>query len=119
MSSAVSPREWGFYIADMLAFCERVHQFTDGLDQTQFENDALRFDATIRNIELIGEAATHIPEIVRAQHREIPWRMLVATRNQLIHGYLGIDKDIIWSIVTSDVPALRESLKTVKINFTT
>ena len=58
----------------------------------------MRYDATVRNIELVGEAATHVPEAVRRNHPEIPWRMIIATRNQLIHGHLGIDDDVLWSM---------------------
>lgn len=71
-------------------------------------------DATARNLELIGEAATHIPEAVRTGNPQIPWRQIVATRNRLIHGYLGIDNDTLWSIVRDDVPALLRSLMALK-----
>ncbi|MFP4453607.1 MAG: DUF86 domain-containing protein [Desulfobacterales bacterium] len=64
----------------------------------------MTYDATLRNLELIGEAATHIPEDVRAAHPEIPWRMIIATRNQLIHGYLGIDNHTFWSRIQDNVP---------------
>ncbi len=107
----MSEREWRFYVKDMVGFCEKVLTFTQGLQQTQFDADAMRFDATVRNLELIGEAATHIPQDVRNAHPTIPWRMLIATRNQLIHGYLGLDNDILWSIVQTDVPILLPQLK--------
>jgi len=68
----------------------------------------------LRNLELIGEAAIHIPEKIRAAHSEIPWRMIIATRNRLIHGYLGIDDDTIWSIVQEDVPELLPLLHALK-----
>ena len=74
----------------------------------------MRFDATVRNLELIGEAATHIPDHVRASSPAIPWRMVIATRNQLIHGYLGIDHDTLWSIVEVDLPDLLLRLKELK-----
>lgn len=66
----------------------------------------LTYDATLRNLELIGEAALHIPAAVRSVNPGIPWRMIVATRNRLIHGYLGIDDDTLWSIIEDDVPNL-------------
>ncbi|MFT4100106.1 MAG: DUF86 domain-containing protein [Burkholderiaceae bacterium] len=66
------------------------------------------------NLELIGEAATHVPDEVRTAHGEIPWRMIVATRNRLIHGYLGIDDDTLWSIIRDDVPALIRQLRAQK-----
>ena len=55
-------------------------------------------DATLRNLELIGEAATHVPHDVRQAHAQVPWRIIIATRNRLIHAYLGIDNDTLWSI---------------------
>ena len=106
--------EWRFYIDDMIAFAEKVVAYTKGLDQQAFVASGLVYDATLRNLELIGEAATHVPEDVRAAHPQVPWRMVVATRNRLIHGYLGIDNDTLWSVVVSDVPALLPVLRTVK-----
>ena len=88
--------------------------YTDGLDQAGFVANALTYDATLRNLELIGEAATHIPDGVRAAHPEIPWRMIIATRNRLIHGYLGIDEDTLWSIIGDDLPGLLPKLKALK-----
>lgn len=114
MSDATPNREWRFYLDDMIQFCERVQTYTNGVDQSRFVNDVMRFDATIRNIELIGESATHIPEQIRASAPAIPWRMVIATRNQLIHGYLGIDNETLWSIVETDIPALLASLRGLK-----
>ena len=74
----------------------------------------LNYDATLRKLELIGEAATHIPDEIRSAHPDIPWRMIVATRNRLIHGYLGIDDDTLWSIIQDDVPELLPLLKALK-----
>lgn len=99
-----SQREWRFYIDDMIGFAEKVLRYTKNLDQEAFVNSEPYYDATLRNLELIGEAATHIPEEIRVNHPEIPWRQIIATRNRIIHGYLGIDNDIIWSIITDEIP---------------
>ena len=64
-------RNWRFYIQDMIEFSERVLAYTVGLDQDAFVADRLTYDATLRNLELIGEAATHVPNEVRAAHPEI------------------------------------------------
>lgn len=88
--------------------------YTTGQDQAQFVDNEMAYDATLRNLELIGEAATHIPTEIRNAHPEIPWRMVIATRNQLIHGYLGIDDDTVWSIVSDDVPVLHELILDLK-----
>jgi uncharacterized protein with HEPN domain len=107
-------REWRFYLADMIIFAEKVLSYTDGLNQAEFLKSGLTYDATLRNLELIGEAATHIPDAIRSSHPEIPWRMIIATRNRLIHGYLGIDDDTIWSIIEDDVPELLPALEAMK-----
>lgn len=112
--SEPAQREWRFYLDDMITFASRVLAYTDGLNQERFVAYDLVHDATLRNLELIGEAATHIPDEVRRAHADIPWRMIVATRNRLIHGYLGIDEDTLWSIVTDDVPNLLQQLKILR-----
>ena len=92
----MSERAWRFYIDDMIDFGEHVLAYSQGLDQAGLVAGRLHYDATIRNPELIGEAATHVPEAVREANKDIPWRMIIATRNRLIHGYLGIDNDTLW-----------------------
>lgn len=107
-------REWRFYLDDMIGFAEKVIAYTDGLDQPGFVASGLAYDASVRNLELIGEAATHIPDAVRTDNPELPWRLVIATRNRLIHGYLGIDNDTLWSIIQSDIPALLPKLRQLK-----
>lgn len=109
----MSEREWRFYKDDMLQFAENVLAYTEGLTQEEFIKTGLNYDATLRNLELIGEAATHIPESVRVAYPEVPWRKIIATRNRLIHGYLGIDNDVLWSIIKSDMPKLLMELNKV------
>jgi uncharacterized protein with HEPN domain len=109
----MSEREWRFYLEDMLRFAEKIKTYSAGLDQAAFEQDELKYDAILRNLELIGEAATHVPPTVREGHTAIPWRQIVATRNRLIHGYLGIDNDTLWSIVSDDVGPLIEQLRSL------
>lgn len=112
--SSPSAREWRFYLDDMIGCAEKVMAYTHGFDQVDFIVSGLNYDATLRNLELIGEAATHVPEQIRAANMDIPWRMIVATRNRLIHGYLGIDNDTLWSIIRDDIPVLLVQLKTLR-----
>ena len=78
MSETPSGREWRFYIDDMLGFVERVLEYSGDLDQAGFEESAITYDATLRNLELIGEAATRIPQSVRDESPDIPWRPIIA-----------------------------------------
>jgi uncharacterized protein with HEPN domain len=107
-------REWLFYLDDMIGFAEKVNAYTEGIDQAGFVASGLNYDATVRNLELIGEAATHVPETVRTANPQLPWRLIIATRNRLIHGYLGIDNDTLWSIIQSDIPHLLPILRQLR-----
>ena len=70
--SEATPRAWWFYLDDMIACAEKVIAYTGGLDQAGFVASGLHYDATLRNPELIGEAATHVPDPVREANPRIP-----------------------------------------------
>jgi len=97
----------------MHKFILNVMSYTEELDQVAFIESGITYDATLRNLELIGEAATHVPKEVQLQYTQIPWRLIIATRNRLIHGYLGIDDDTVWSIIQEDIPDLLSALESV------
>ncbi len=90
-----SERDPRLYVEDMIEFCDRVLDYTRGVDLAALVADRMRYDATLRNLELLGEAATHVGQELRDKAPQLPWRQLIATRNRLIHAYLGIDGDII------------------------
>ena len=104
-------RDWRFYLDDMLACCRRVQLFSDGLCKTDFLENRMAYDATVRNLELIGEAARNIPAEVRENMPEVPWREMVAFRNLLIHGYFGINDDILWDVIKNEIPTLSQRLQ--------
>jgi uncharacterized protein with HEPN domain len=81
-----------------------------GHDLPSLLADQMRYDATLRNLELIGEAATKVPDAVRASAHEIPWRLVIGTRNRLAHAYLGIEPETTWLIIRDKVPELRQLL---------
>jgi uncharacterized protein with HEPN domain len=104
----------GIYVDDMIGFSRKVQAYTEGFTQPRFEQSPLNYDATLRNLELIGEAATHIPLRVREFAPHIPWKQIIALRNRLIHGYLGIDNDTLWSVIQDEIPPLLTNLAVLK-----
>jgi len=98
------------YLEDMLEFCDSVLAYTVGQDAKSLGADAMRLDATLRKLSLIGEAAARVPDDIRALAPDIPWRKIVATRNRVIHAYQDTEMSALWSIVAADVPALKVSL---------
>lgn len=103
-------RDWRLFVRDMVEFCDLALLYTRGHDLHSLMADRMRFDATMRNLELLGEAATRVPATVRAQTPEIPWRQIVGTRNRLAHAYLTIEPETVWLIITQHLPPLRARL---------
>jgi uncharacterized protein with HEPN domain len=104
-------REWKLYFDDLLGFCEKVTSYTDGLSREEFETSALNYDATVRNVQLFGEAAKNIPEKIREEMPEVPWRELIGMRNRLVHGYFGINNTTLWHVIKVEVPKLQQALQ--------
>ena len=104
-------REWRFYVQDMIEFCGRVSDYTAGLDQEIFVASKITYDATLRNLELIGEAATHVPEEVRDKYPDIPWGSIIGARNQLAHGYMRMDENLVWTMIEDGIPSLLPQLQ--------
>lgn len=106
-------RDWRMYLGDMRKFCDRILFYSDGLPREEFEKHDLAYDAIVRNIGLLGQAARHIPPEVCARSTDIEWPKIIALRNILIHGYFGIDDDILWDIVKNRIAPLRRALDTL------
>ena len=104
-------RPWHFYVQDMIDFSQKVLAYSEGLDLEAFIADSLSYDATLRNLQLIGEAATRIPDEIRQLHPEIPWRAIVGTCNSLTRSYLSISDTKIWGTVQDAVPDLIPALR--------
>src|SRR6266446_2259351 len=99
----MSPRAWRERIRDMLDAVAEINTFTHGI-----AFDAFRYDTkTMRAVELdfiiIGEAASHIPEEVERAHPEVPWRLMRAMRNRLVHAYFSVDPQIVWDTIYYDL----------------
>jgi uncharacterized protein with HEPN domain len=107
----MSKRDPALYAEDMLVACNRVQEYTRGFSRERFLSDTLVSDAVVRNLEVIGEAARHVPDELRARFADIPWRSIVAFRNIAIHAYGSVSLERVWAIVTEDIPALAPRLR--------
>ena len=115
----MSPRDPTAYLQDMLVASADIVEATDGVTLAGFAVDKLRHKAVIRDLEVMGEAAARLPDVIRRLAPEVPWRDLVGMRNKLIHGYFGMDLAVVHHTATVDIPelvpkpeALRERLST-------
>jgi len=107
----MSKRKVQLFLADMLASIEKIERYTAGVDFERFTGDDLLVDAVVRNLEIIGEAARHIPEQVRQRYPEVPWQRVVGLRNIVVHEYFAVDVKIVWTIVRENLPGLKVALQ--------
>lgn len=107
----MSDRDETLYLEDMLEFCARALRYAAPLTEATLTADPMRYDAILRNLELIGEAATHVSAGIRSLAPDIPWREMVGTRNRVAHAYLGIVPETVWSVLTDDLPQLQRGLQ--------
>jgi len=101
------------YINDMIEACEKVLACLDDFDRAAFEADWIRYDALLRNLEILGEAAKGVSDDLRERYPVIPWRKIAGMRDIVIHHYFGLDKDAIWDAAKNRVPRLLEELRQI------
>jgi uncharacterized protein with HEPN domain len=107
-------REYHLFLEDMRKACDKVIRYTHNLNCEQFVADEKTFDAVMRDLEIIGEASKHIPDEVRKRYPNIDWTKIAGLRDVVAHEYFGLDIEIIWDVVTREVPALFDQLKQMR-----
>lgn len=109
-------RDYNFYIKDILQSIIQIEKFVEGMDYEEFLHDEKTTSAVIRKLEIIGEAAKHIPARVRQTHPKLPWNEMARMRDKLIHGYFGVDHEIVWKVVKERLPEVKTYLVAIIAN---
>lgn len=106
----LSPIEYLRHIRDEAKFL--IAQ-SEGLGREQFFDDEITKRAFVRSLEIIGEAAKKVPAEFKQRYSQVEWRGMTGMRDRLIHGYIAVDYDIVWQVLTDKVPILLEQIEAI------
>ena len=102
----MSKRSDDLLLNDILESITKIKLYTSNLNFDSFINDSKTVDAVIRNFEIIGEASNRLSEVFKENNLEIDWFRIIGFRNRIVHDYMGIDFEIVWSIIQNDLDSL-------------
>ncbi|MEW6554659.1 MAG: DUF86 domain-containing protein [Actinomycetota bacterium] len=101
------------YLQDILDSIDEISDFVEGMSLGDFAADKKTINAVLRSIEVMGEASRKIPEGIRAQYPQVPWRKMTGMRDKLIHEYHGVDIDTVWQTLHEDIPPLKDQIQEI------
>ena len=108
------PKDWTIRLEDMIDAGEKVLRYTQGMPNLEaFRSNEIIVDAVLRNVQIIGEAARHIPDEVQSRYSKVNWAGMRGMRNILVHQYGAVRLDVVWYVVQHDVPAALPLLRDI------
>jgi uncharacterized protein with HEPN domain len=102
------------FISDILENIELIEKSLNKLNKTDLEKNSIMRDATIRRLEIIGEAVKNIPSSFKIKYQNVPWSKIAGFRDIVIHSYFRIDLDVTWNIIKKDLPGLKQNILKIK-----
>lgn len=106
-------REFVDYLTDIIDAMEKAQTFIANLSYNQFTKDDRSVFAVIRALEIVGEATKNIPDNIRKENPDIPWKDMAGMRDVLIHDYFGVDIETVWLTVTKKIPEIKPLLQKI------
>jgi uncharacterized protein with HEPN domain len=106
-------RDYIDYLQDIVDSIDDIGDFIKGMSFEDFSHDKKTTNAVLRSIEVMGEAAKNVPEEIREQYPQIPWKKMSGMRDKLIHEYHGVDLETVWKTLREDIPPLKEQVKDI------
>jgi uncharacterized protein with HEPN domain len=101
------------FLTEMIDAAEQAIGLVEGRSVDQIEADRTVKDALMWNYTVLGEAAAKLSDELRGEHPEVPWRLAVALRNRIVHGYWSIDVDVVHTTSAAQLPGLVQQLRQI------
>ena len=98
------------FLTHILDSIKLVEEYLKGKSKLDFLNSIQLQDSVIRRIEIIGEAIKNIPNDIKENYSQIPWKEITGMRDILIHQYFGVDLDLTWQVIDKDLPRLKKQI---------
>ncbi|MDO9035127.1 MAG: DUF86 domain-containing protein [Methanoregula sp.] len=109
-------REYSLLLHDILQAAEAISDFTTGMSYEAFVDDDRTLSAVLYKFAVMGEATKLLPEQIREQYPDIPWRSIAGLRDKVIHGYIGVDYELLWETITKKIPRVIDGLHNILTN---
>jgi uncharacterized protein with HEPN domain len=106
-------RDFLLFIDDILEAIRKLEMYTGNLSFEDFRGNDMAIDAVIRNFEVIGEAAKHVPKKIKEKYPDVEWQEATGFRNVLIHDYFGIDVEAVWDTLHKNIPVFKKHIEHV------
>ncbi len=107
------PNKDYLYLDDILESITAIEDYITDIDFSEFKGNRKTHAATIRELEIIGEAVGKLSDELKSSYTKVQWRDIRDLRNLLIHEYFGVDLEIIWNIVTIDISILKSAIDVI------
>ena len=106
-------REYKLFIQDIKECIAQIDKFVADLTLEEFKTDEMVSSAVVRKLEVIGEATKNIPSEIRQKYKELPWSDMARMRDKIIHGYFGIDYEVVWKTIKERLPEIKPKIDAI------
>ncbi len=107
------PRDYKLYLEDILDSIHKIQVYTKDVTFNQVNPSSMLMDALLHNLEIIGEAAKHVPIEIKDKNPDVDWRRITGLRDIVAHEYFGVSLEIIWDVIQNKLPELQASIERI------